>query len=152
MKLLNEEELHHLVNELSQKFFKKPFSHDVRYNQRLRTTGGRYIPSLGRIELNPKYAVEMDRNEFCGIIKHELCHYHLHIEGKGYKHGDREFKELLRATGSPRYCKPLPSSFSRYKHQYTCSKCRHIYKRVRKIDLNKYRCGKCKGQLEHTII
>src|SRR5690625_3159895 len=101
MEILNGEDLFDLVNELSWKYFNKPFKHDVIFNGRLRTTGGRYIPVKKLIELNPKYVIEMNEAEFIGIIKHELCHYHLHIEGKGYKHGDQAFKNLLKETGSP---------------------------------------------------
>ncbi|PAV30724.1 SprT family protein [Virgibacillus profundi] len=147
---LIEEELYKLVNELSLDFFNKPFKHDVNFNHRLRTTGGRYIPVKRRIELNPKYVNEMDWNEFIGIIKHELCHYHLHIEGKGYKHGDKDFRELLRKTGSPRYCRPLPSQVSDYKHIYVCKKCDQEYKRKRRVHLKKYRCGKCGGKLAES--
>ena len=35
-------------------------------------------------------------DELISIIKHELCHYHLHQEGKGYKHRDQDFKDLLK--------------------------------------------------------
>ncbi|MFD1038353.1 SprT family protein [Virgibacillus byunsanensis] len=147
MNLLNNEELFTIVNEVSVKYFYKPFKHDVRYNNRLRTTGGRYIPAKKLIELNPKYMIEMDENEYIGIIKHELVHYHLHIEGKGYKHGDQDFKQLLKKTGSPRHCKPLPSTKKEYKHTYTCNNCGYVYKRKRRVDIKKFRCGKCGGKL-----
>ncbi|WP_373895159.1 SprT family protein [Virgibacillus natechei] len=148
MDLLNEKELYQLVTKLSLDNFKKSFKHDVKFNHRLRTTGGRYIPAKNIIELNPKYAVEMDDSEFIGIIKHELCHYHLHIEGKGYKHGDKDFKKLLEETGSPRHCTPLPSQKRDYKYKYICLKCKQEYKRVRRVDVRKYRCGKCGGKLQ----
>lgn len=32
---------------------------------------------------------------FRQIVQHELVHYHLYREGRGYKHGDRDFKALL---------------------------------------------------------
>lgn len=147
MKRLSEKSLHRLVDTLSQEFFEKPFVHHVTFNSRLRTTGGRYLPVKKTIELNPKYYDEMDEEEFIGIIKHELCHYHLHIEGKGYKHGDKDFKELLKKTGSPRHCTPLPSQEKRYKHKYKCKTCSQEYKRVRRVDTTKYRCGKCRGKL-----
>jgi SprT-like protein len=147
MKQLNEKELKDLVNDISIEFFHKPFVDKVIFNSRLRTTGGRYLPMKRLIELNPKYLYEMDHNEFIGIIKHELCHYHLHIEGKGYKHSDKEFKTLLEQTGSPRHCKPLPSNLNSQKHQYECQKCGQIYQRVRRVNINKYRCGICRGKL-----
>ncbi|GIO27106.1 SprT family protein [Ornithinibacillus bavariensis] len=148
MKLLNEKELEELVNQLSLQFFNKPFVDRVVFNSRLRTTGGRYLPMERLIELNPKYFYEMEHSEFIGIIKHELCHYHLHIEGKGYKHGDKEFKILLKQTGSPRHCKPLPSNLNQKKHQYKCQQCGHIYNRVRKVNIRKFRCGICRGELK----
>ncbi|MFD1609142.1 SprT-like domain-containing protein [Oceanobacillus luteolus] len=70
--LMNHEELKDLVNRISITYFDKPFTDEVRFNTRLRTTGGRYMPAKRLIELNPKYAMEMDKNEFYGIIKHEL--------------------------------------------------------------------------------
>ena len=150
MNPMPEEELYQLVNQLSEAFFNKTFMDKVRFNSRLRTTGGRYIPSKRLIELNPKYVLESDKEEFHGIIKHELCHYHLHIEGKGYQHRDKDFRELLAKTGSPRHCKQLPSNQQRYRHIYECQKCKMVYKRVRKVDVSRYRCGKCRGRL-HLI-
>jgi len=152
LNIFNEEKLFELTNSLSKQFFNKPFKHTIMYNDRLRTTGGRYIPSKKMIEINPKYVVEMGYEEVVGIIKHELCHYHLHIEGKGYKHGDRAFKQLLRATGSPRYCAPLPSEKNRRTYKYKCHKCHYIYVRKRRMNINKYRCGRCNGNIYLTDI
>ncbi|ASK61242.1 SprT family protein [Virgibacillus phasianinus] len=148
MNLLNEKELYALVQKISLNYFGKSFKDQVRFNSRLRTTGGRYIPSKRIIELNPKYVLETNEAEFIGIIKHELCHYHLHIEGKGYKHGDSAFKMLLKETGSPRHCTPLPSSKRENKHHYICKSCSHVYKRQRRVNINKYRCGRCGGVLK----
>lgn len=148
MKSLNEKKLRELVNRLSLDFFNEPFRHYVTYNYRLRTTGGRYIPSKKTIEVNPKYVVEMSESDYIGIIKHELVHYHLHIKGKGYNHGDESFKQLLKTTGSPRYCKPLSSTKRRVKHMYICSSCNYVYKRIRRVDVTKRRCGRCSGRIE----
>ncbi|MFD1067140.1 SprT family protein [Oceanobacillus locisalsi] len=147
MNQLSDEELYQLVNRLSETFFHKSFHDKAHFNSRLRTTGGRYIPSKRLIEINPKYVLEFEEEELHGIIKHELCHYHLHIEGKGYQHRDREFRELLAKTGSPRHCKQLPSQQNRYRYTYECEKCKMTYKRIRKVDVSRFRCGKCKGKL-----
>ncbi|MFC4025315.1 SprT family protein [Oceanobacillus longus] len=147
MALLEEKVLFELVNKLSETYFHKPFRHDVRFNHRLRTTGGRYIPAKKLIELNPRYVTDMDEHEFMGIIKHELCHYHLHIEGKGYKHRDKDFRNLLKETGSPRHCNPLPTEKIEYRYKYKCNKCHHVYNRRRRVNVEKYRCGKCRGEL-----
>ncbi|RCW73019.1 SprT-like protein [Saliterribacillus persicus] len=140
---MNDKELHQLVDKLSRQFFDKAFEDKVIFNKRLRTTGGRYIPSKRLIELNPKYLVETNHEEFVGIIKHELCHYHLHIEGKGFMHRDRDFRQLLIKTNSPRHCQALPSMKDDFKYLYQCKKCGHQYKRRRRINVSKYRCGKC---------
>lgn len=148
MELLNEQELLELVQKTSLKYFKKPYIDNVEFNKRLRTTGGRYIPSLRKIELNPKYFLEENEEEFLGIIKHELCHYHLHIEGKGYRHRDTDFQELLQKTGSPRFCSPLKSE-STYCYKYRCKNCGLVYRRKRRVNTTKFYCGKCKGKLEY---
>ena len=144
---IKKERLYALVNELSIDFFGKPFMHEVKFNHRLRSTGGRYLPMEKVIELNPKYVIEMDKQEFIGIIKHELCHYHLHIEGRPFGHGDQSFKKLLKQTGSPRYCQPLPTTLKKYKYLYICKSCNATYKRMRKVNTEKYRCGKCRERI-----
>lgn len=147
MELMDNEQLQELVGRLSRAYFNRPFIDEARFNYRLQTTGGRYIPSQRVIELNPKFLVELGEEEFHGIIKHELCHYHLHIEGKGYKHRDMDFKQLLRETGSPRHCNILPSAERKKKMIYVCSGCGNVYKRMRAINTRRYVCGKCKGKL-----
>jgi SprT-like protein len=140
--------LQQVVEEISADWFQKPFTDTARYNNRLRTTGGRYLPSTRVIEINPKYLAELGQEETIGIIKHELCHYHLHIEGKGYGHRDPEFRELLKKTESPRFCSMLPSVKEKQLHTYICSKCGHVYKRKKAVNLRKYGCGKCGGKLK----
>ena len=49
-------------------------------------------------EINPLVVEVYGMEELIGVIKHELCHYHLHIEGKGYRHRDADFKNLLKAN------------------------------------------------------
>ena len=71
--------------------------------------------------------MQLGMDELISIIKHELCHYHLHQEGKGYKHRDKDFKELLQKVGGSRYCSPLPeSSVKRRENRiltYICIEC-----------------------------
>lgn len=146
---MSEEQLQQLVERISMEFFHKPFVHQAVFNGRLRTTGGRYKLGNHYIEINPLVVKLHDEGELIGIIKHELCHYHLHIEGKGYKHGDRDFKELLNQTNSPRHCKPLAErNTPKVLHLYRCTACGLDYPRRRRMDCTKYRCGKCAGTIE----
>ena len=104
---MTDEELTALTQQISVEKFQKMFKHRVSFNQRLRTTGGRYVLSTGNIEVNPKSMNNYGHQEVIDIVKHELCHYHLHLEGKGYKHQDREFQELLKQVGGAMHCNSL---------------------------------------------
>lgn len=104
---MDERELQALVERISLDVFHKPFRHRAVFNDRLRTTGGRYVLSTHHIELNRKYYEQYGEEELIQVIKHELCHYHLHLEGKGYRHRDRDFRELLQKVQAPRFCKPV---------------------------------------------
>ena len=145
-----DKELQTLIEKTSVDVFGKPFLHIARHNNRLRTTGGRYMLNDHSIEINPLVLKVHGLEELIGIIKHELCHYHLHIEGKGYRHRDPDFRKLLKETASPRFCMPLSAgnkkSLSFY--IYKCTSCELEYKRRRRMDIRKYKCGKCTGSLQ----
>lgn len=147
---MNPKQLQTLCEQLSIEFFGKQFAHTVRFNNRLRTTGGRYLLKSHDIEINPKYYNEQGIEAISDILKHELCHYHLHIEGKGYQHKDQDFKLLLKKVGGPRFCKPLSTSIRRkqvIKYIYECKTCKQTYKRKRRMDTARYVCGRCRGKL-----
>lgn len=147
---MEQEQLQKLVEEISITIFKKRFLHSAYFNPRLRTTGGRYMLQSHDIEINKKYYDERGMEELIGIIKHELCHYHLHLEKKGYKHRDADFRTLLKQVGAPRFCKPLTSNEqkrSSKSYRYECKNCSQQYLRKRRINLNRFVCGKCKGKL-----
>ncbi|WHY86662.1 SprT family protein [Neobacillus novalis] len=149
---MEQAELQLLVEKISIESFGKQFNHQASFNPRLRSTGGRYLLGSHNIEINKKYLDELGEKELIGIIKHELCHYHLHLEGKGYQHKDQEFKKLLKKTGAPRFCTQLPGREVKRAVKkiliYQCTKCQLIYRRKRSIDTNRYVCGKCKGKLK----
>ncbi|HEU4965278.1 MAG TPA: SprT family protein [Bacilli bacterium] len=145
---MTDQELQKWVEEISLASFGWPFRHRATFNKRLRTTGGRYLLRTHDIEINPHHLEKHGRDEVVGTIKHELCHYHLHLQGRGYKHQDRDFKELLEQVGGSRYC---PDTGLRRevktKYLYVCNACGQQYPRKRKIDLRRYGCGKCRGRL-----
>ncbi|OIK16770.1 SprT family protein [Bacillus sp. MUM 116] len=146
------QELQRLVEKISIEAFGKPFLHQASFNPRLRSTGGRYLLGTHNIELNKKYLEQFGKNELIGIIKHELCHYHLHLEGKGYQHRDLDFKWLLKKVGAPRFCTPLKEKFPERTVKkilvYECTNCHLHFQRKRRIDTNRYVCGKCRGKLK----
>ncbi|MGE8207102.1 SprT family protein [Heyndrickxia sp. NPDC080065] len=151
---MNNEQLQALVEKISIYSFGKPFKHDAIFNSRLRTTGGRYLLSTHNIEINRKYYDQFGEQELIGIIKHELCHYHLHLEGKGYKHRDADFKKLLIEVDAPRFCSPLKNESmkkARTIYVYVCTECSTIFKRKKRIDVSRYVCGKCKSKIKLKI-
>lgn len=150
MMVLNNKELHELVKNISETVFGKEFKHLAYFNARLRTTGGRYMLRSHHIEINPLAFQLHGRDELEGIIRHELCHYHLHIEGKGYKHRDLDFRELMKQTNAPRFCASLgvaKRKVSKIQHTYGCKICGQLYRRKIRLNTQKYRCGKCSGAL-----
>ncbi|MBS9806916.1 SprT family protein [Bacillus cereus] len=146
---MDEKEIQRLVEEVSLQYFGMPFLHKATFNSRLRTTGGRYLLKSHNVELNYRYYEMYGKEELIGIIKHELCHYHLHITGRGYKHRDRDFRELLKEVGAPRFCKRMSNEEQERKvYTYECMECSFQYVRRRQINTKRYVCGKCKGKLK----
>ncbi|KMK76933.1 SprT family protein [Alkalihalobacillus pseudalcaliphilus] len=150
---MEREELQLLVEGISLRHFGLVFKHEARFNHRLRTTGGRYLLRSHDIEFNPKQLEAFGREEFEKIIKHELCHYHLHLQGRGYQHKDRDFKEMLSRVGGARYCRSIPGTHnvSAKVLKYICQDCQQLYERKRSINISKYVCGKCSGKLKKFI-
>ncbi|WP_124726474.1 SprT family protein [Staphylospora marina] len=146
---MTDAELQAWVETLSRKRFGRTFRHRAVFNHRLRTTAGRYMLRDHRIEVNPRYLEVYGRETVEGILLHELCHYHLHLSGKGYRHRDRDFRHWLAKVGGLSVAPPLdPRPVSNpVRYRVICQGCRKIYFRKRKIDVNRYVCGSCRGPL-----
>ena len=132
---------------ISVRCFNCPFTHRAIINPRLKTTGGRYHLTTHHIDINPLVYEKYGWTELVDVILHELCHYHLHLSGKGYQHRDADFKQLLKDVGGSRYVKPLTERVYRYKYQ--CESCEQHYNRQKRMDTRRYRC-QCRGEL-HLI-
>lgn len=148
---MTDEELQTWVERVSLRDFGRPFLHRARFNSRLRSTGGRYFMHSHDIEISSRQLEAFGPEEVEKIIKHELCHYHLHLQRKGFRHRDRDFKELLRKVGGTRHCAPLPGVRRRsepYRYKLVCVNCRTAYLRKRKTNPRRYLCGVCRGRLK----
>jgi SprT-like protein len=139
-------DLQALVEKVSLQSFHRPFRHQALVNKRLRTTGGRYLLDSHNIEFNYRYL--NNQSALLGIIKHELCHYHLHLAGRGFRHRDRDFKVLLARVGGLRYAPALPRQF---RYRYVCTNCGCVYLRQRRLNTRRFVCGKCRGRLELSL-
>ncbi|MNE12654.1 hypothetical protein D3C80_1054600 [compost metagenome] len=148
---MTNDQLQFWVEEISLRSFGIPFRHRATFNSRLKTTGGRYFMKTHHIEINPGQLEAYGQEEVEKIIKHELCHYHLHIAGSGYRHRDPEFKALLDKVQGSRYCQAFPGRAERkampYRYKLVCSRCGMEYPRKKRVDIQRYRCGKCRGTL-----
>ncbi|WP_058301459.1 SprT family protein [Gorillibacterium timonense] len=147
---LTDELLQQRVEEISLTFFGKPFRHRAKFNSRLRSTGGRYFTKSHNIEISSRHAEEFGLDEMDKIIKHELCHYHLHLSKRGYQHRDADFKALLRQVGGTRFCRSLPTAGRKepYRYRLRCQACGMEYLRKRRVDPTRYLCGRCRGKLK----
>lgn len=132
------------IRQVSLEDFGKDFRHQANWNRRLRTTGGRFFPKDGHLDFNPKHYQELDLATFRQIVRHELCHYHLYFEKKGYRHQDQDFKDLLKQVKGLRYA---PSLSTAKVLTYDCLSCGQSYQRKRRLNLDRYRCGRCRGKL-----
>ena len=135
------------VKQVSLKDFGRPFIHQAQWNSHLRSTGGRFFPKDGHLDFNPKVYNELGLEVFRKIVRHELCHYHLYFQKKGYRHKDREFKELLKEVDGLRFVPPLKTQTQILYLVYQCQYCQQRYQRKRKVDTKRYRCGLCRGKL-----
>ncbi|GAB2670090.1 SprT family protein [Paenibacillus thermoaerophilus] len=138
------------VERISLRWFGRPFRHRATFNRRLSSTGGRYFMKSHHIEISWKQYAAYGPAEVEAIIKHELCHYHLHLTRRGYRHRDEDFKRLLAQVGGSRYCRRLderPRQARPFRYKLVCKACGLEYLRKRRMNPSKYACGKCRGKL-----
>lgn len=144
--LSSQTDLTNYVKKVSIEDFGCQFLHTAHWNNRLRTTGGRFFPNDRHLDFNPKIYREFGIDIFRKIVRHELCHYHLYIQGKGYQHRDKAFKELLEKVDGLRYTPRVTAVKVNY-HHYSCQSCGQVYRRRRRVNLRKFACGYCHGRL-----
>jgi len=153
---MDDRELQQWVERISLESFGLPFRHRATFNRRLRSTGGRYFMKSHDIEISPRQLETFGAEETEKIIKHELCHYHLHLLKRGYRHRDADFKALLAKVGGSRYCQSLPGQAGRrpqpYRYMLKCRSCGTEYLRKRKVDPRRYACGSCRGSLQVLVL
>ena len=68
------------------------------------------------------------------------------FKGKGYKHADRDFKDLLAKVDGLRYAPKMQGQEENY-YLYQCQSCGRIYRRKRRVNTRKFGCGLCRGKL-----
>lgn len=142
---MNNQQLQELTQEWSLKYFQRPFQHQIFFNPRLRTTGGRYHLEDHHIDINPLMYTEFGRENLRQVVLHELCHYHLHLTGHDYHHRSTDFRHLLAAVGGSRYA-PVTSKVRQRNHHlyyYQCRGCGIKISRRRRFNTTRYVCRRC---------
>ncbi|MDT2748198.1 SprT family protein [Streptococcus parauberis] len=132
------------VKQVSKEDFGQSFEHEAHWNNRLKTTGGRFFPNDGHLDFNLNLYEEFGPEIFRKIVRHELCHYYLYMAKKGFRHRDQDFKDLLAQVDGLRYA---PISQKLNKIHYICKSCGHHFTRRRQINTRKYVCGFCQGKI-----
>ncbi len=96
---------------------------ELRWNSRLQTTAGRFIPDPERpvIEV-ASYLIDEENAEFLvrDTLGHEMIHYWLWMKQKPYGHTPL-FHEKMQEIGVSRY-NPVPKHRP-FKHCYVCDRC-----------------------------
>ncbi|MFS7299713.1 SprT family protein [Carnobacterium divergens] len=110
--------------------------------------GGRYHLNTHHLDFNLKVLETFGMEEFIGVVKHELCHYHLHLSGGGYQHKDADFKRLLKQVGGSRYVQSLkPKDQSKLTGCISANSAKIRFIEKRRFNTARYVCGQCKGKL-----
>lgn len=143
---MNNKALQQLVEDISLKYFNRLFRHRATWNTRLQTTGGRYHLKTHNLDFNPKVLEQLGEDVLVSVIKHELCHYHLHLTKQGYRHRDDDFKKLLKQVGGSRFVSWENSVVKKY--HYRCMGCSSDIYRQRQFDVKRFVCSKCHQQFE----
>ena len=114
---------------------------EIRWNSRLRSSAGRFIPSRGKsiIEIANYLCEEQDAEALIrDTIGHEMIHYWLWVKRRPYGHTP-EFHQKMREIGVSRY-NSVPR-LRPFKHCYACGTCgQKIFVRKR---LKTAACAQC---------
>lgn len=147
---MDNQELQSLTEQWSLEYFRRPFLHRIVFNNRLKTTGGRYHLTDHQIDINPLMYTEFDQENLKQVVLHELCHYHLHLTGRDYHHRSRAFRELLVAVGGPRYAPVTSKARSRRQARwlYQCQGCGALVARQRRFNTARNVCRRCGGRFK----
>jgi SprT-like protein len=156
---VTDEQLQQWVERVSLQAFGLPFCHRATFNRRLTRSGGRYHLKTHDIDFNPEQLRVHGPAEVERIILHELCHYHLHLQGRGYRHRDAEFKALLAQVGGTRFCRGLdgdgvgegPGASRRrggFRYVLKCRSCEAQYPRRIRCNPARFACSRCHGRLD----
>lgn len=140
-----------LANTLSQRFWQKDCSIPVAWNGRLRTAMGRFLYSPQgkknlplRIEMSKHAAQFLTQDLFSAVLLHELCHYHLFIQGQPCNDHHPVFEKELRRVGA---ISTNTVQIPQKGFQLSCSQCRKSIGTRTRINTARYLSACCKAKI-----
>lgn len=140
-----------LAQNLSQQFWQKKCEVPLVWNGRLSRTMGRFCYFIQkkkriplRIELSKKSVPLLDQQTFNAVLLHELCHYHLFIEGKPFADHHPLFEAELRRVGaiSTNTIKVPQKGYDLY-----CGKCQTFLGKRKRFNNKNYLSACCKERI-----
>jgi SprT-like protein len=127
----------------------------LKLNGRLKKACGRFVyykrgdtPRPKTVELNRTFVENNEPAVVLDVLRHELVHYALFMQGKPHSDGQRYFEHELRRLGVVSQGTIDKYTISSKLQIYSCSSCRVEYKLRRRLKNNgiNHRCN-CGGRL-----
>jgi SprT-like protein len=145
------EKLQALANKLSQHFWRQDCAIPVVWNGRLTKAMGRFLfspqskkPLPLRIEMSKHAAQFINREIFIAVLLHELCHYHLFIQGQPFDDHHPLFEKELRRVGA---ISTNTVQIPQKGFQLMCSKCKKKIGTRKRFNTARYLSGCCKAKV-----
>ncbi len=147
----SQEQLELLANQLSLQHWKKTCDIPVVWNGRLRAAMGRFAYTTKgkqriplKIELSKYAAQHLNKDTFISVLLHELCHYHLFIEGKPFHDHHPQFEmELVRVGAISTHTVQVPQKA----YELFCSHCQKPLGKRKRINTKNYLSACCQREI-----
>lgn len=131
----------------------------LKLNGRLSRTYGRFNYKIDRntgeknpvsVELSKVFVENNDKDIVLDVLKHELIHYALFMQGKPYSDGHPAFENELKKLGVVSQRTIGKYQIANKKQVYRCIKCNNEYILLRKLRHNGmyHRCN-CGGNIKY---
>lgn len=145
------EKLAQLARTLSLKHWNKDCLIPVEWNGRLTASMGRFAYKVRgkeripiKIEMSKHAAKFLDQETLSKVLLHELCHYHLFIQGRPFADHHPQFeKELERVGAISTNTVQVPQKG----YELSCSRCQKVVGKRRRINTKLYKSICCEAPL-----
>lgn len=149
---VDELELERIADEFLIENFAMELDVPIVLNGRLSKALGRHVyfrhaKETVQIELSKDLIRYYDDETVIDVLKHELVHHALLVDGLPHRDGEYYFEKTLKELGVSR---TNHYSHKGKSHIYECTGCQNTFKEVRKFNTARYRCSRCQSQLMYV--